>query len=177
MVSASSYRISVFLNDSKGDVTYALAPDAAWTTIELSAAVVSASFPTLGPAMITMWRNLSHTVGDGYKHNKSSRPSQGRGTATGDQGPTNSGMGSQQNLRQEDEEALYDLADFIGRYGQGASRAGANTQRPASQGAESHDGKPLSLAVTKSQDGASDEVLLNAIQVRRSVSQSSIHLP
>lgn len=147
-------------------------------TIELSAAVVSASLPTLGPALITLWGNVTHRVCDRYSRSKLSQPDQERVTATGNEGSANSGMGSRQNLRQDDEDTCYDLAEFSGQHcGQGTKHADATGQRPTSQGDEGHDDKTLSLAVTKSRDGASDEILLNAVQFRRSVTKSSVRLP
>jgi hypothetical protein len=48
-VFASAYRFSVLFSYTNTDPTYSLAPTVGWTTIEMSAGIVSACLPTLGP--------------------------------------------------------------------------------------------------------------------------------
>ncbi len=48
---ASAYRFSVLFSYSNGDPTYTLAPTVGWTSIEMSAGIVSACLPTLGPIL------------------------------------------------------------------------------------------------------------------------------
>ncbi len=49
VVFASAYRFSVLFSYSNSDPTYTLAPTVGWTAIEMSAGIVSACLPTLGP--------------------------------------------------------------------------------------------------------------------------------
>jgi len=51
VVFASAYRFSVLFSYTNSDPTYSLAPTVGWTAIEMSAGIVSACLPTLGPVM------------------------------------------------------------------------------------------------------------------------------
>jgi len=58
VVFASAYRFSVLFTYTNTDPTYSLAPTVGWTAIEMSAAIVSACLPTLGPVMAFFFRML-----------------------------------------------------------------------------------------------------------------------
>lgn len=51
VVFASSYRFSVLFTYTNDDPTYSLAPTVGWTAIEMSAGIVSACLPTMGPVV------------------------------------------------------------------------------------------------------------------------------
>ncbi|KAK3290486.1 uncharacterized protein B0H64DRAFT_452552 [Chaetomium fimeti] len=51
VVFASAYRFSVLFSYTNDDPSYSLAPTVGWTAIEMSAGIVSACLPTLGPVM------------------------------------------------------------------------------------------------------------------------------
>ena len=58
VVFASAYRFSVLFSYSNADPTYTLAPTVGWTSIEMSAGIVSACLPTLRPVMLLVGRSL-----------------------------------------------------------------------------------------------------------------------
>ncbi|KAK4201137.1 hypothetical protein QBC40DRAFT_264379 [Triangularia verruculosa] len=51
VVFASAYRTSVLFTYTNDDPSYSLAPTVGWTAIEMSAGIISANLPTLGPIM------------------------------------------------------------------------------------------------------------------------------
>ncbi|KAH6857044.1 hypothetical protein B0I37DRAFT_89178 [Chaetomium sp. MPI-CAGE-AT-0009] len=51
VVFASAYRFSVLFSYTNSDPSYSLAPTVGWTAIEMSAGIVSACLPTIGPVM------------------------------------------------------------------------------------------------------------------------------
>ncbi|KAL2163943.1 hypothetical protein VTH06DRAFT_3156 [Thermothelomyces fergusii] len=51
VVFASAYRFSVLFTYTNTDPTYSLAPTVGWTAIEMSAGIVSACLPTIGPVV------------------------------------------------------------------------------------------------------------------------------
>lgn len=181
MVFASSFRISVFLHDVTSDMTYTLAPDAGWTLIEMTAAVASVSFPALGPALIEIYQKLRSCTGLRGPKPPGKQPDR-RGQATArrkHQDSAESTTAIHQVAGEEDGSTLYSLADFVkgGHKELNASQTEeVGGYRPTTrETALDHDDKALSLTVTRSPDGASDEVPLNGgIRARRSVSQSSM---
>lgn len=58
MVFASAYRFTVLFSYSSSDPTYTLAPTVGWTSIEMSAGIVSACLPTLGPVFSAAARKV-----------------------------------------------------------------------------------------------------------------------
>ncbi|EOO00993.1 putative integral membrane protein [Phaeoacremonium minimum UCRPA7] len=58
VVFASAYRFSVLFSYSNADPTYTLAPTVGWTSIEMSAGIVSACLPTLRPVLLLFGRTL-----------------------------------------------------------------------------------------------------------------------
>jgi len=58
VVFASAYRFTVLFSYSNNDPTYSLAPTVGWTAIEMSAGIVSACLPTLGPVMALLARKV-----------------------------------------------------------------------------------------------------------------------
>ncbi|KAL2128989.1 hypothetical protein VTI74DRAFT_8377 [Chaetomium olivicolor] len=56
VVFASAYRFTVLFSYNNADPTYTLAPTVGWTAIEMSAGIISACLPTLGPAMAVFFR-------------------------------------------------------------------------------------------------------------------------
>lgn len=58
VVFASAYRFSVLFSYSNADPTYTLAPTVGWTSIEMSAGIVSACLPTLRPVLLWTGRSL-----------------------------------------------------------------------------------------------------------------------
>lgn len=181
VVFASSFRISVFLHDISSDMTYTLAPDAGWTLIEMTAAVVSVSFPALGPALIEIYKKLLSCAG--LKKSRTAKPRSDQRHAAaikGHQEPIESTTAI--NLAEEDGGTLYSLSDFVKGHEEtheSWGQAGEVGRRPVTTetARDQEDSKALSLTVTRSQDRASDEVPLNGIRARRSVSQSSTQGP
>lgn len=51
VVFTSMYRIHVLLLQDTSDPSYTIAPSLGWTCIEISASIISASLPTLGPVV------------------------------------------------------------------------------------------------------------------------------
>lgn len=76
---------------------------------------------------------------------------------------------------QEDDGTIYNLSDFMKEH-DGSSSVHADLDvgenRPVTGGTGGQEDKSLALSVTRSQDGASDEVPLNGIRPRRSASHS-----
>jgi len=58
VVFASAYRFTVLFSYSSADPTYTLAPTVGWTSIEMSAGIVSACLPTLGPVFAAAARKV-----------------------------------------------------------------------------------------------------------------------
>ncbi|KAL2023524.1 hypothetical protein VTK56DRAFT_2132 [Thermocarpiscus australiensis] len=58
VVFASAYRFTVLFTYNSTDPTYTLAPTVGWTQIEMSAGIVSACLPTLGPVMGSVARMM-----------------------------------------------------------------------------------------------------------------------
>jgi hypothetical protein len=58
VVFASTYRFTVLFSYSSADPTYTLAPTVGWTSIEMSAGIVSACLPTLGPVFAAAARKI-----------------------------------------------------------------------------------------------------------------------
>lgn len=171
VVFAASYRISVFLHDVSEDMTYTLAPDAGWTVIEMTAAVVSASFPTLGPALIEFNQKLRSCSGI-RKFRTAGHPNRRRTDTLRRQDMAGSSTGNHTG-EEDDDGTIYNLSDFLkGHDGSGLKHADVIEERPVTGGTGGHEDKALSLSVTRSQDGASDEVPLNGIRPRRSASHS-----
>lgn len=175
VVFISSVRIPVFLHDVSLDMTYTLAPDAGWTLIEMTAAVVSVSFPTLGPALIEISHKLRSCPGV-REPRPVNHPGRRQATAMRLQESAESSTGNQLDAEGG---TLYNLSEFVkGHKGLNTSQDERVGHRPTTrETARDHEDKAMSLTVTRSQDGASDEVPLNGIRIRRSVSQSSTRAP
>lgn len=155
-VFAASYRITVFIHDVSQDMTYTLAPDAGWVTIEQAAAVSSASFPTLGPALLELFHQLRRLFG------LSNRPGHKQAAAMRQEEAANSNRNRCSNP-EDDDDVLIDLTDFVkAQYNPSTSHA-----RPMTNGTEEQRDKALSLTTTKSQGGDSDEIPLNAVRVQK----------
>ncbi|CAG8959714.1 hypothetical protein HYFRA_00001620 [Hymenoscyphus fraxineus] len=87
VIFASAYRFSVLFSYSSADPTYTLAHTVGWTAIEMSAGIVSACLPTMGPAFQLIGRkcgikprtpaqgssNISHSASNGRGVQDSSR--------------------------------------------------------------------------------------------------------
>jgi len=79
VVFASAYRFSVLFSYSNSDPTYTLAPTVGWTAIEMSAGIVSACLPTLGPVFavcankLGIKRSLLTTRGERTNNTSSSK--------------------------------------------------------------------------------------------------------
>lgn len=58
VVFASAYRFTVLFSYSSSDPSYTLAPTVGWTAIEMSAGIVSACLPTMGPIFGAVGRSL-----------------------------------------------------------------------------------------------------------------------
>lgn len=166
VVFTSAYRITVFVHDISPDMTYTLAPDAGWVVIEQAAAVSSASFPTLGPALLESIHQFRRLLG------LSTRPRHRQTAAMEHEEVVNPNRARFSSPEEENGE-LFDLADFMkAQNGSSSSHA-----RPATDETEKYRGKALSLTMTRSQDGASDETPLNSVRVRRSVILASVQTP
>lgn len=171
VVFAASYRISVFMHDVSEDMTYTLAPDAGWTVIEMTAAIVSTSFPTLGPALIELNKKLRSCSGF-RKFRTADYPNRRQTDALRRHDMAGSSTGNHTG-EEDDDGTIYNLSDFMkGHDGSGSKHADVSGDRPVTRGTGSHEDKALSLSVTRSQDGASDEFPLNGIRPRRSASHS-----
>lgn len=62
VVSVAAVRVGMSVQDGSNDKTYSLAPDTGWMVIGAASAVVSASLPTIGPALIETWRRSRRLV-------------------------------------------------------------------------------------------------------------------
>lgn len=58
MIFASAFRLSVLCRYDPNDSSYTITPTVGWTAIEMSAGIVSACLPTLGPAFAFLARRL-----------------------------------------------------------------------------------------------------------------------
>jgi hypothetical protein len=58
VVFASAYRFTVLFSYTNDDPSYSLAPTVGWTAIEMSAGIISACLPTLGPVMTSFASKL-----------------------------------------------------------------------------------------------------------------------
>jgi hypothetical protein len=79
VVFASAYRFSVLFSYNNNDPTYTIAPTVGWTAIEMSAGIVSACLPIMGPALafcagkLGIKRFLRTTYGEGTAEASSSK--------------------------------------------------------------------------------------------------------
>lgn len=172
-VMVSSFRISVFIHDISPDMTYTLAPDAGWTLIEMTAAVVSVSLPALGPAVIEAQRRLRSCGLFGQKRTEQCPE---RLQATSRRAIILSEFDIGIRSQEEERQSAPHMASDATRQQEVSGAVQNERVTPwAVEGNVSggQEDKTLSLMVTRSEDGASDEVPMNSISARRSMSQSS----
>lgn len=161
-------------SDDVEDITYSLAPDAGWTMIEMSAAVVSASLPAIGPVMIEAWTRLHRywhvftsrlqhvTIGQGGRFGKANQA-----TERGDGAPIGPGRQSGSFYLLEDLN-VHNINPTV------KSPAVVNESTSSDNGQIKKDEAGYSLNAESNEAGG--EVPFNVVQVRRSKSQPSTRL-
>lgn len=174
VVSIAAVRIHVFMNHDIADRLYSFAPNAGWTIIEVAAAVVSASFTTMGPAVIQMWqglRSLVHLCLGRAARGEAARPWQDRDSRTLNQELGCSGMRSPQQHPDELDGYFHRLYSKE-EHSSPISPVFENGQLLPSRNS-AHSGVMLStLQVTADGDRHSEEISLGDIQFPMSVRKS-----
>lgn len=165
VVSIAAIRIVVQGYDQTDDSSFSLAPDAGWLAIEMAAAIASASFPTMGPALIEMWQYVRHGV-DACRgrraHGKAARTRQGVELRTRNEDAGHEGMGSPQQ-HPDDVDGSFHRLYSKGQNGSAVTHIGGNGQPlPSRENKDSGDGLS-GLQVTVQDDGASEEVPLHVV--------------
>lgn len=160
-------------------MSFSLAPDAGWLIIEMAAAIVSASFPCMGPSMIELWRHLCHGVaacrGRAAK-GKAARMRQGGGggelRTPNEELDRVGGVRSPQQQHPDEVDGSFHRLYSKGQNGSAVTHVGEHGQPlPLAEPKDSED-EASGLRVMVHSDGASEEVPLHVIHVRRSIVQS-----
>ncbi|KAJ4392282.1 hypothetical protein N0V93_005907 [Gnomoniopsis smithogilvyi] len=163
VVSIAAFRIFVQQFDQSSDKSYSLAPDAGWLVIEMSAAIVSACFPALGPAMIEIWRDIRHVVSACRRraaHGNAARTRQGVELRPRNEELGNDGLRSPQEHPDEVDGSFRRLYSK-GQNGSAATNVGDHTEPvPLMRTKDSDDGSS-SLRVTVQSGRASEEIPLH----------------
>lgn len=165
-------------SDTNRDISYSIAPDAGWTVLELSAAVVSASMPTMGPAIVEIWSWLrlhlyELTRRSGNMMNQFSlckrRDRGGNFQATRLEGELEGSRGQRSG-------SLYRLADLNSRiWNLGVRSPAVNNVSTSSEKGQLNRAEGGSAAKATNDD-ASDEVPFSFVQVRTGISQTSTRM-
>lgn len=162
-------RIFVQQYDQSNDKSFTLAPDAGWILIEMAAAIVSANFPAMGPAVVEIWRYLRHMVKacrGSAAHGHAARTRQGGvelRTRGNEEAGRREGMGSPQQDPDEVDGSFHRLYSK-GQNGSAVTNVGEHTEPmiPSDRAKDFDDGSS-SLPVTVKSDRASEEVPLSVI--------------
>lgn len=177
VVSIAGFRISVFYYDDSVDRTHSIGPDAGWTIIEATAAVVSASFPAMGPALIQIWRNLRHLVDKcrGLATNaQAARPRQDRDLRTMNEEPNLTGGRSPTHHPDEVDGSFHRLYSK-GQNGSAVTHFDDHGQPLPIGDIEDPENRGSSLRVTMNGDTASEEIPLRTMQMPLSEAESGKH--
>ncbi|KAK5658468.1 hypothetical protein OQA88_1857 [Cercophora sp. LCS_1] len=173
VVFASAYRFSVLFSYSASDPTYTLAPTVGWTAIEMSAGIVSACLPTLGPVMITIgrtlgirWSLLGSLSSSRGGASKSTRPS-GQLTTTKTEIPSRKdSIGTFYRLPDES-------ANVSGETANRGHRRPDDGLRPDHKHAYTVSSKPGTNVKSDNESLSGDEIPLQGIMVRTDFQHSS----
>ncbi|ORY57802.1 uncharacterized protein BCR38DRAFT_353991 [Pseudomassariella vexata] len=171
VIFASAYRFTVLFSYSAADPSYTLAPTVVWTAIEMSAGIISACLPTMGPAFILVARILGVSKVLGLTTNRSVNALPSRNHSKLNRNPQLNGGANGRNRKEggnDIEDGFFRLSDDTN-----ASRVGDTTGdvrlRPE------HDvGFQSSTAVATKGEADSwsgDEVPLRRIRVQTDVKQ------
>ncbi|KAJ4406059.1 hypothetical protein N0V82_010205 [Gnomoniopsis sp. IMI 355080] len=171
VVSIATMRIFVQQYDQSNDKSFTLAPDAGWLLIEMAAAIVSASFPAMGPAVIEIWRYLRHVVKacrGSAAHGKAARTRRQGGVELrtriiNEEAGGEGVMGSSTQHPDEVDGSFHRLYSK-GQNGSAATQVGEHTEPmlPSERTKDFDDGSS-SLPVTVQSDRASEEVPLSVM--------------
>lgn len=174
MVFTASYRITVYQHDDSDDESYTLAPDAGWLVIEITASIVSASLPTIGPALVDAAAHIMQAarrcVGCCAGRKPSGANERGKKNNAARNGePTCSDPEARPNSGGTECSPLYALVDLKRQSGSTIAQSCQDAGQPSvSRETVRYPDKTGSAAVRS--DGAHSEVSLHPIQKESSVS-------
>ncbi|CRG88293.1 hypothetical protein PISL3812_05322 [Talaromyces islandicus] len=114
VVFASVYRFTVLFSYSATDPTYTLAPTVAWTSIEMSAGIMSACLPTMRPALMFLFRavGLKNLMSSWSSHGSSNATTNSQGTGTVDGGGINSKLRKESTFKRLHDGSFGDRIDW-----------------------------------------------------------------
>ncbi|KAH6631346.1 hypothetical protein F5144DRAFT_531946 [Chaetomium tenue] len=175
VVFASAYRFSVLFSYTNDDPSYSLAPTVGWTAIEMSAGIVSACLPTLGPVMalgaakLGIKRTILTSRGGGGTTGASSRNFGGKSTTPSLSDRTEVEL--QKSTKKDNAGTFYRLPDD--QVSGDTSRGVDADLRPEHGYGYTVTSRPAGAKA----DGASlsgDEVPLHGIRVQKDFKQSAV---
>lgn len=165
VIFASAYRFSVLFSYTAADPTYTLAHTVGWTAIEMSAGIVSACLPTMGPAFQFIGKKCgmrapSPTLGSNNV-SKSGLSSNGRII------PDNSVSGHHGGGKRHSQGAFHYLPDDSKYVGSEGSRTPVDDDLRPTHGAYT----TANASGRRTDSYSTDEVPLNSIAVHKNFTQ------